>query len=130
MGLLADGMDFLSSTLADNESELIRYSRPGVFALKPVRAVIGGPGFSQDDNSDIPGRIAGWFVDLIIRVADWEAAGLIGEPKVGDAAVRTITRSGKTKQVVFRAFEGNNVPVWDWGEPERITYRIHTRCES
>jgi hypothetical protein len=130
MGLLARGMSMLGRIGAENESETITYSRPFVFSAKSMAAVIGGPGFDQEDNTDVPGRVAQWEVDFIIRVEDFETACGATEPKDGDHILRTITRRGASRVHRFRVFAGNVAPAWDWGEPERITYRIHARYEQ
>lgn len=130
MGLLSRGMAFLGRIGAENEGVSVQYGRTGVFSLKTINAVIGGPGFSQEDNTEIPGRIGEHAVDFIIRVADWIAAGCVGEPKDGDRIVWSNERSGSTVSSTFRAYSGNTVPAWDWGEPERVTYRIHARLDA
>lgn len=130
MGLLARGSSFLGRVGAENESESVAYSRPGVFTSKTVAAVIGGPGFSIEDNSDIPGRVGEWAVDFLIRVEDFETAGCLGEPKAGDLIVRTLTRRGQSRVHRFRVVESSNVPAWDWSDADRITYRIHARYEG
>ena len=129
MGLLSRGMAFLGRVGAENESVSITYSRPMVFAAKTVVAVIGGPGFGQEDVTDMPGRIGEHSVDFIVRVSDWVTAGCLDTPKDGDLVVWNSTIAGITTDRKFRVFAGNNVPAWDWGEPERITYRIHARAE-
>ncbi len=130
MGLLTRGMSFLAERQAASESEVVSVSRPGVFVGKSVAAVIGGPGFGQESMQDVPGRIGDWQVDFIIRVEDWAAAGCQGVPLHGDRFVRPITIAGVSKNLVFVAYADNVIPAFDWGEPERITYQIHTRLES
>ena len=130
MGLLARGMSRLARVQAENESETVTISRPSGFTNKSVAAVIAGPGFGQQANADIPGRIGDWAVDFVIRVSDWEAAGCTGEPKEGDVITRSLTRGGPVVSNQFRVAIDSNIPAWDWGEPERLTYRIHARYEG
>lgn len=130
MGLLSRGMSALARVQAENESESVTYYRVDDMRGFAVDAVIGGPGFGQEDNADLPGRIGEWAVDFIIRVSDWEAAGIPFEPRESDVIQRTLTRAGVSRPHNFRVTADNNVPAWDWGEPERVTYVIHTRYES
>ena len=129
MGLLSRGMGMLARVGAETNSVSVTYSRPGVFSGKTVGAVIGGPGFGQEDIADVPGRIGEHAVDFIVRVADWITAGCLGTPGDGDLVVWSSTIANLTANRKFRVFAGNNVPAWDWGEPERVTYRIHARAE-
>lgn len=123
-------MSMLASTLAVSDGESVQYSIPSANLTHQLTAVIGGPGFTQEDNTDTPARVGGWLVDFIVSVDDFQAAFTGCEPKAGDKIVRTLLRRGSTVQHTYRVFSGNNVPAWDWGEAERITYRIHARYES
>lgn len=130
MGLLAKGMGFLSRMQASSDGVSVTITRTGTFTNKTVSAVIGGPGFAQDTTTEIPGRIGDWAVDFIVRVEDWIAAGCTGEPKEGDLVRWSITRAGTASSHRFRVQAVPNIPAWDWGEPERLTYRIHARYEG
>lgn len=134
MGLLARGVTRLARTQAENESETVVISRPAkgggfTWQNKSVAAVIAGPGFGQQTTSEIPGRIGDWAIDFVVRVSDWVAAGCTNEPIEGDLIVRQMTIGGTTGSHNFRVVATGNIPAWDWGEPERITYRIHARYE-
>ncbi len=135
MGLLSRGVNRLARVQATNESETVLISRPAAgstFAWQdlPVTAVIGGPGFGQQATSDIPGRIGDWAIDFVIRISDWITAGCTSTPQEGDLITRTIDIGGASTVVKFRVITQGNIPAWDWGEPERVTYRIHAKYES
>lgn len=125
MGLHSRGATFLAGRQKASESETVVITRTGTFTDKSVAAVIGGPGFGVDEQIDIPGRIGEWKVDFIIRVTDWTTAGCTGTPAINDKIVRTIGGVEKT----FRVMSDSNIPAWDWGEPEQVTYRVHARYE-
>lgn len=135
MGLLFRGVSRLARVQAVNESETVLVTRRDydsayIYQNLSVLAVIAGPGFSQNTATELPGRIGDWSVDFVIRVADWVTAGCVGVPQEGDEITRTITIGGTPTTATFRVIAAGNIPAWDWGEPERITYRIHTRYEA
>lgn len=127
MGVLSRGMAFLGRVGAETNSETVTYKRVGFSPAFTVAAVIGGRAFDQEDGVNLPTRLAKDDVDFIIRVTDFDtaavAAGLEAfEPAIGDK----VTRSGKD----YRVYADGAIPEWDWGEAERLTYRIHTRAET
>lgn len=126
MGLLSRGMAFLGRVGAESNSETVTYFRPG-FSSFPVAAVIGGRGFEQEDQTDLPARFARWDADFVIRVEDFEAAlttaGIDSfTPDEGDR----ITWDGRN----YRVYADGGIPAWDYGEVEQVTYRIHARVET
>ena len=134
MGILADGMAMLAQLQVGTDGVTVTYTRPGKTGFT-VAAVIGQTVFDQSENTDIPIRTANKVVDFIIRVSDLETA-IIGagydefKPADGDKISRTVTILGASTTAKYRVYSDGIVPAWDWGEPEQLTYRIHTRAEK
>lgn len=61
--------------------------------------------------------------DFFIRVSDWTAAGLSGNPARGDRITETVNGTAKTYEVTSPIGE----PWWTWAEEEQYVLRIHTK---
>jgi hypothetical protein len=113
-------MAWLAARQADGEAVVVTYTRGAASA--PVAAVVGG----VDAFARLPDpstRVDFTQRDYLVRAADLAAAGFAGDPGDGDRLAETINGAA----VVFQVAPRDDGPAWRWSDPERTTYRIHTR---
>lgn len=117
MDLLAQGHAWLDRQRRAYASQDVRYAR-GADVLASVPATIGRTLFDLTDADGVVTRAESR--DFIITAADLilPTAGSI-EPKVGDK----ITEGG----FVYEVLPFGNEPHWRWGDPARVSLRIHTK---
>lgn len=135
MGLMSRGMAMIADKQAETDGVTVTYQRP----LKPsftVTAVMEAVRIDQEEQTDIPVRVSKTDVDFVIRIADFETAQTTAgitelfRPDEGDKITRTVTVLGASATAKYRVFTDSNIPPWDWGETEALTYRIHARVEK
>ena len=125
MGLLSRGMAWLGEKHAVNESVSVTYTRSATSVT--VLAVTGNQQASVQNRAQQGDARVTWSDrDYLIRSADLIDAGLSGVPAAGDRVTETI--SGVA--TVFEVAKGPGEPAWEWSEPDRVTYRIHTKRVS
>ena len=123
MGLLAEGMDWLSETLAACEGVAVTYAPLGGAAADLVAVP-----------ADVP---VGVLVEQVraaravyrerfyqVAAADWAAAfGASAQTKAGDRVTETIAGTARTFEVTDRDGE----PCWRWLDPERTALQVHCK---
>lgn len=121
MGILADGMLWLSTTLSGGDGVAVLYTPRGGAAV----ALTAVPGERRDEAepTQAPGRLERAERDYLIALADWTAAGLTGTPATGDRVVETINGVG----VTFEAAPTGVEPSWRYSDPGRTAFRVHCK---
>lgn len=118
MGMLAAGMGWLAGVFA-GEAITVRYIRNNVTYQLAVFVS------SQTRQTDPLGQSPAFLntTDRVysVKISDWRAAGLVGEPRTGDVIQEWL--SGTPVRFEVRPPD-DLTSAWSYGEPEEITYSI------
>ncbi len=119
MGLLSRGMAWLGDTFASQEAITVQYQRGNL--RYSLTAFISSQSRTQADLGESATAVSTRDRVYSIRISDWVAAGIIGEPQHGD---RIEEWSGSKRLGVFEVMPTAALPAWDFGEPEQVTYLV------
>lgn len=119
MDLLAIGSAWLEKTRAAYAASDVLYVRAASSAT--VKATIGRQIFEVDDGNGLFTRIE--TRDYLILVADLILDDVPLTPAVGDR----ILEGDQGTAVVYEVISPAGLPHWQWSDPARLTYRVHTK---
>ena len=118
--LLTQGSAFLATQLLAHAATEIVYSRGDDSA--PISAVVGKTSKEIQDGNGVVHR---WESrDYLIRASDLRLSGKQVAPQEGDR----ITERGQGRATVVHEVRGAALGTapWEWSDPSRALYRIHT----
>lgn len=118
--LLEQGAAWLADQRDTYLSSPVTYQRGGDSV--EVQATTGQTVFRYDDAAG--GTVRYISRDFLIRVEDLVINGSVIQPRRGDRVIETANGRVYTHEVM--PF-GNDEPEWRYSDPQRTTYRIHTK---
>lgn len=122
MSLMSRGMAFVAAKTVTAAAVTVIYTSQELGGGVPVAAVVGEvaeivPGTNPPARAEHRER------DYLITVAALAAHGMLEPPRVGDTITESINGADKTFEVIRKTSE----PGWRYSDPDRTTYRIHTK---
>ena len=120
MGLIADGLSMLNTTLFASEGETMTYRRWATSASLSV--VFGSTEFSEETRNGAV--IITRAIDALVKTADYLLAGF-ETPKPGDRIEKTDSVTGKALSFEVVAVAGG--PCWTYSDTGRVRMRIHLK---
>lgn len=123
MGLLARGMDWLADKTATAGGVSVTYTRANASAT--LTATPGDQQMNALRLGQVQQATSNWTErEYLIAAAALAAAGFTGPPAIGDRITETVGGEAVTFEAMRR--DGGQ-QCWKWSEPERLTYRVHTK---
>ena len=121
--LLEKGAAWLADQRDTHLSSPVTYQRGGDSVEVP--ATTGQTVFRYDDAAG--GTVRYVSRDFLVRVADLVINGVTIEPRRGDRVIETTGGSGGRVYTHEVMPFGDDEPEWRYSDPQRTTYRIHTK---